>query len=348
MIALTGCEEIYTPQLEKVDNVLVVEARIVKGAPDNVIKLSESVGFNEDIRQYPPIFGASVSLVDNKNNEYILPETDAGNFRVDFQLKPELQYKLSIKYNNDVFESTLESVPEIPQLDTLYGDVEEKVIDAGGVNSVNEFWKRDVMQFYVDINQTPEINNYRFTWRKVTQFTYFESMGAMVPPVPHFVWFSTLPSDIFNIASPPEYKSENSIKKHPVFFVALKEYIPSPEGTESFGSGYIFILYQYALSEPAARYYKDLNNQLGSEGHIFDPMYVQARNNLKCVTNPEKVVLGNFEITAVKERRYFVRYLSEDLGFVLKEIPYFYLIPNSGDVIDYPPDFWESESKTYP
>ena len=128
----------------------------------------------------------------------------------------------------------------------------------------------------------------------------------------------------------------------------LNEYMPGPNDYESFGGGYIFILYQYALSETASRYYNDLNNQLGSEGHIFDPMYVQARNNLECVTTPGKVILGNFEITAMKERRYFVKYLSKDLGFVLKEIPYFYNIPGDGDVRDYPPDFWESESKTYP
>lgn len=349
MLAISGCEEIYTPHLEKANNVVVVDARIVKGAAaSNVIQLSQSIGFNEDIGKYPAVHGASVALVDNNDYEYDLPEISPGNFKVDFELRPERQYKLRINYNNDVFESTLESVPEIPQLDTIYGDVEEKVLDGGGTNSVNDFWKRDVMQFYVDINQTPEINNYRFTWRKVTQYMYIETFGGIVPEVPHYVWFSSWPSDIFNIASPPEYKAEESIKKHPVFYVALNEYVPVHQDFESFGSGYIFILYQYALSKSAVRFYKDLNSQLGSEGHIFDPLYVQARNNLKCVTNPEKTILGNFEITAVKERRYFVKYLSKNLGFVLKEIPYFYDIPSSGDIGGSPPDFWETETKTYP
>lgn len=346
-IALTACEQIYTPELEKVDSVMVVEARIVRGASENVIKLSGALNFNEYIK-YPAISGASVELIDSDNNTYVLGETSDGNYNVGFDLNPELQYKLHIEYNNDIYESDFESVPEVPLIDSVYAKVEEKILDTGGTNSVSDFLKRDVLQFYLDINQTPEINNYRFTWRKISQYLYIEPPVGTAPEVPHYAWFSSYPSNLFNIASPPEYKASNSIEKHPVFYIALKEAVPAPDGLEGFGYGYIFILYQYALSESAAGYYKDLNNQLGSEGHIFDPMYVQARNNLKCINNPNKIILGNFEITAMKERRYFVQYLSEQAGFTLKEIPYFYYIPDYGDVRDYPPDFWESKSKTYP
>ena len=129
---------------------------------------------------------------------------------------------MRIAYNNDIFESGFESVPAIPQMDSLYGAVEEKVLDAGGVNSVNDFWKRDVMQFYSDINQAPDINNYRFSWRKITQYMYIEPPVGTAPEIPHYAWFSSFPSDIFNIASPPDYKADKSIKKHPVFFVAFK------------------------------------------------------------------------------------------------------------------------------
>jgi hypothetical protein len=349
IIVLAACEEIYIPKLDNVENAMVVEARIVRGESENIIKFKSTLNFNTyATNRYPDIDGASVTLIDNENNGHNLPEIETGNFKVDFDLNPELQYKLRIEYNNDIFESEFESVPEFPQIDSIYANVEEKVIDAGGTNSVNDFWKRDVLQFYIDINETPEINNYRFTWRKIAQYIYIEPAVGMLPEVPHYAWFSSFPGDIFNIALPPEYKTKNSIEKHPIFFIGLKEAMPTPDELSSFNQGYIFVLYQYALSESAAMYYKDLNNQLGSEGHIFDPMYVQARNNLRCVNNPDKLILGNFEVTAMKERRYFVQYLSEEAGFVLKEIPYFYDIPGNGDVKDYPPDFWESKSKTYP
>ena len=351
IMMLAACEEIYVPKLDKVDEALVVEAQIVQGETENVIKLTRSLGFNEqniNVKRYPVISGASVTIIDSNNNEHILPEMGTGNFKVDFALDSELQYKIRVDYSNDIIESEFESVPEVPQVDTLYAGVVEKVIDGGGVNSVNDFWKRDVLQVYVDINQAPETNNYRFTWRKITQYVYIEPAVGMLPEVPHYAWYSSFPGGIFNIASPPEYTSEKSIEKHPLFYFALNENMPSPDDLSSFNQGYIYILYQYALSESAARYYKDLNNQLGSEGHIFDPMYVQARNNLRCINNPDKVILGNFEITTIKERRYFVKYISEKFGFVFKEIPYFYNIPDNGDVTDYPPDFWEFETKTYP
>ena len=63
--------------------------------------------------------------------------------------------------------------------------------------------------------------------------------------------------------------------------------------------GWIVIMYQYGLSESAYYYYKDLNNQLQAEGKIFDPLYVQPESNLKCVNNPEQLILGNFEISSV-------------------------------------------------
>ena len=78
IVAISGCEDIYSPHLENADNVVVVDAVILQGASENIIKLNESLGFNENVARYPAVNGASVALVDNENNEYDLPEISPG------------------------------------------------------------------------------------------------------------------------------------------------------------------------------------------------------------------------------------------------------------------------------
>ena len=46
ILAVIACEEIYTPDLEQVDDFLVVEAILVSNQPQNNIYLYKSLGFN--------------------------------------------------------------------------------------------------------------------------------------------------------------------------------------------------------------------------------------------------------------------------------------------------------------
>ncbi len=124
--------------------------------------------------------------------------------------------------------------------------------------------------------------------------------------------------------------------------------------------GWIYIIDEYELNEDTYNYYTKLNSQLDANGKIFDPVYEQTKGNIKCISNPDIIVLGNFEISSHKEYRYFLNYRRESQTFTLKQIPYFYDIPEEGEVIyvlatgsiigdyDFPPDFWEREQKDYP
>jgi len=109
--------------------------------------------------------------------------------------------------------------------------------------------------------------------------------------------------------------------------------------------GWILYVYQYSISENAHNFYKDVNSVLEADGRLFDPLYVQTRNNLKCISNPEKLILGNFEISSPREYRFYVWYLSEELGYLVKPIPYFYDIPLEGESVEAYPEFWEFPGK---
>lgn len=342
-MAFSSCEDIYTPDVDAREGVMVADARIDFGENNNYIHLYKSIGFNDVYKGYPAVKNAEVLIVDSNGNEYLIQEEDDGFYPILFQLNPEFAYKLIIRYEGNVYESSFESVPEIPTIDTVYGKQEARVLIEGGEDSVDDFRYTIGLQTYCDIGTKTESPYYRFTARKVLQY-YFVETFEFEDPIVHYTWESYFPTDIFNIASPPEYSNGNNIEKHSLFF--LNRGVPLEE--DNYFAGWILIINQFGLSQSAHNYYTDLNNQLNSEGRLFDPMYVQPRNNLLCTSDPDQLILGNFEISRSKEYRYYVKYISDEKGYMVKPIPYFYDIPREGVIQDIYPDFWEWAGKTYP
>jgi hypothetical protein len=53
-------------------------------------------------------------------------------------------------------------------------------------------------------------------------------------------------------------------------------------------------------------YYKSLDAQMQSEGKLFDPIAAQLTGNIKCITDPNKKVIGFFEASSVNYSAYIV------------------------------------------
>lgn len=335
VVTFAACEDVYIADIDDVGDVIVADARLVAGSSTNFIKLTHSLGFNDDFTTYPPITGASVTLADNAGNIYDLPEAGDGNFYVPVQLEQELEYKIAIDYDGNVFESEFEKVPPIPRLDTVYGIPETKAVEVAGSNDVDDIRNIEGVQLYADILTNPEIPNYRFTASSVLEYTWQEVTDRF--DILHYYWKTYPAGGVYNIAAPPEYSSSKNIVKHPLYFHQKSVSLEA----DHYFTGWIMVMYQYALSESAYNYYKDLNAQLDADGRIFDPVYVQARSNIKCNTNSEKVILGNFEISNVVEHRYFIRYVSEEFGYRVEKVLDRSPIPWLGETIDIPPDFWQ-------
>lgn len=331
---LVACEDVYVPDIDEVENVIVADARIVSGNTNNYISLTESQSFNQDFSEYPAISGGKVALLDNNGNEYNLPETSTGQFRVNIPLLEGEEYKIKIEFKGNIFESGFERVPVLPSLDNVYGIPETKMIAAGGENDADNFASVEGVQLYTNMTSTPENPYYKFTAINTLEWRWVES--TEMDDVVHFFWSSYIPSGVFNIAGPPEYSSTTDILKHPLFFFRKSVSLEK----DHYMTGWIMQLKQYGISSSAYNYYDDLNNQLDSEGRIFDPVYVQARSNIKCTNNPDEIILGNFEISNVAEHRYFIRYISERYGYKVEEVTDRSTIPWSGETIGVPPDFW--------
>ena len=343
---LGSCEEIYNPEIEKVENVIVADARLIAGSYNNEIILYKSLGYNEKEKTYPEISGATVSITDSEGNEFNLFESTSGHYPVQFWLNPRLNYKLKIEHGGNIYESSFEPVPSPPSIDTIFGVKEKKVIAADGENNIDNFKEVEGLQLYCNILNGKELPYYRFSANRVMQYTYLVEVpffGGVLQRV-MYGWNTREISGSFNVAAPNDYGNSSIIIKHPLFFMPK-----SPDLNTGYSfNGWILIMRQYRISQSEYAYYSDLNKQLEANGNLFDPMYVQARNNLKCINNPEQIILGNFEIASANEYRYFVHYLSDEKGYMIKPIPWFYEIPPDGEILEYQPEFWEVPDKKYP
>lgn len=351
IFAVVGCEEIYNPVLDKVEDVLVVEGILMANQQNNYIHLYKSLGFSDISDGYSKVSGARVYIVNVHNAQIECTESGAGNYLLNFQLKRGEKYYLSIEVDGETYKSEYQVVPEVPVLDSIYYDFDFKTTTSGIANSTDNIITEKGIQLYSDMDNKGTLNHYRFSFRKILQ--YFDYYDTIMPPSPLpvtrpiYCWHSYYPTGIFNIAGPPEYSTSNSISKHELEFFE-HNYYKYVADTMTF-AGWIYFIYQYGINEDTYNYYSDLNSQLDASGKIFDPVYVQAVGNIKCTSNPDKVVLGNFEISSFSEKGIFMNYTKyKDTVTCFKTVPYFYNIPESGHIKNDAPDFWETPSKKYP
>jgi hypothetical protein len=93
------------------------------------------------------------------------------------------------------------------------------------------------------------------------------------------------------------------------------------------------------LNQESAAYYREINQQLSYEGKLFDPIEVQLQGNIKCTSNPYKLALGLFEVSACTPKTYWLIF-NYDKGYInyvqLKDLS---ILPVNG-TSKYRPDFW--------
>ncbi len=330
-----SCESVYVAELDEVGSVLVADARLIYGR-QNQIFLNRSKGFNED-GIFEPV-NAIVQVQDDKGETLNTIQDKPGIYLLNAALDSSRKYRLHIIANDETYVSEFEPVPEEPRIDSAYLEYFEKWAHPGGETDAGSFIKRTGQQFYVDIHEDQPCY-YRFTSRLVLQYTFpFDTVIGTPVTLLKYCWKSIYPHEMFNLAAPSEYTSRPDIIKYPAEFLGYYDgYVEQNER----GEGWIYMMHQYCISESAYRYYNDLNSQLGPSGKIFDPLYVQARNNLTCTSDPEKLILGNFDISRHREHRYLVK-LNRGSGInSIRQIEQYHDISERGIRSMYKPYFWE-------
>lgn len=113
--------------------------------------------------------------------------------------------------------------------------------------------------------------------------------------------------------------------------------IRQPAGPE----GKILDMRVYALNQQSAVYYQELEKQLSYEGKLFDPVAVQLEGNIKCISNPDKLALGLFEVSACTTKSYWLIFNYGEGKVIYVPIEDISGLPVTGSS-KYIPDFWQT------
>ncbi len=339
LFALTSCEEYYHADLDKVENMLVVESLICNDPVQNFVRISKTANFNDqgipDSLKY-----TSCWLVDDIGNLLPGEEQTPGYFRFSDVPRSGHYYKLRITYGTDTFESDYEMMPPVPLLDSTFAVAAPNTYYA--TDAFGNPYKKTDNGFDVRINAPiHEANSYyRFKWRAILQWSMEPESAGGPPPPKIYGWRSYYDNDIFNIAGPKEYAVSDMIENHTVLFRSTEplRYLDSTAMTPE---GWIVMIHQYGITKSSFTFYDKVNDQLEASGQLFDPVYTQVYGNIHCTTDPDKIILGHFDLCSYHESRYFVYALQSSTVSRQHIIDSYNSIPDEGMYIDGSvPYFW--------
>jgi hypothetical protein len=357
---MSSCYKVYDPKTDKDKKVLMVNGMITNKSDSYHIVINYAESFNSGGTGMP-ISSANVYITDDLGDSYIFNERGIGNYISDslqFTGQPGRTYQLHIvtpddeEYKSDPQRLFPESFP-----DTVYAEFDNKeIIERTTGLKVNTHGANILSDMR---NQTDTLPRFRFTSNLVIQYFYqICPIGGQC--ISYYCWKTDNADPSINLTGGVYSQGSSSIRKHSVCFLddnlfcyALVYGVRYSEENSSnnlvSGVDYksymvhhrILYLKQYTLNNEAYLYYKSLDEQMQSEGKLFDPIATQLNGNIKCITDPEKKAIGFFEASSVSYSAYVIdfRNLKNSQPSIIKT-PYILPPGSKGCYIDKVPPFW--------
>ena len=298
-----ACVEPYEADIKGETELISIEGSIIKGDPVQHIAISTTTSILE--KEFKPVRGCEVKVVDELNNEFMFAENSIGTYSLaidDDLLIYNRKYKLAITTPHGVkYESNWESINNSTAIDTVYYELEAKFETFTGE-------KINGIQFYIDID-APDTGSRYFRWNITESYEYTSSgkisylfLNRDLIPSPvsdvwsvYRCWISEEVEGIY--ISNTMNLTINEKKEIPLNYVSSL--------TDRLKIKYSLLVSQYPLSEGAFKYWQ--NNQIATE--TSDGLYTQqpgqAISNIQCI-NKDENVLGYFWASSVTKKRIFV------------------------------------------
>ncbi|HEY3390551.1 MAG TPA: DUF4249 domain-containing protein [Prolixibacteraceae bacterium] len=338
LVLLSGCEEYYTPVIDTVEGQLVVEAMLTNDPSRNFVHLTTTSSFYD--KELPKaVSGASVELVETNGSITQGVENVPGYFYFNTIPAAGRNYLLRIKLDKDIYESEAVTMPPLPTITNFYTGHAEKrtyVTDGYGIPVAHDIQGREI---YADLPADYSISYYRFNVRSTIEWV-FTPVVPGPPPPPTYGWQSYYENRQFNIAGPKKFSQAGNIEKHPLLMLSYNaiDYLQSDLLVQN---GWILIIDQFGTSKASFEYHEKLNSQFLADGSLFDPVQTQVYGNITCKTDPSKIVFGYFDLNSYRQYRYYYNMTGPNGALTLRQIFRYPDIPDDGQIIGWPPEWWE-------
>jgi hypothetical protein len=310
---LFTCIDPYAPNLKSFESRLVVDALVTDENLSNYVILTRTI---EAVDEDPVrVTGATVTITDNMDNRTTLSEKNPGEYRTDsltFRGSVGNTYSLSIEVSEgEKYESEACLLYPAPDIDSIYFGKEQVVSEETGQN-------RQGVTIYIDSQDESTSNYYRWTyeeWWKFSvpdpkMFDYInDSTITPVAEIKQNCW-ANKKSDAIDIENTILENTGGFVKK-PVLFAATDE-------TDRFLIQYCIEVRQLSISKEEYEFWNLMFQLNETGGDIFDKQPFQIFSNIKCTTDPDKQVIGYFQVSgAQKIRKYITVKEISDLGLPL-------------------------------
>lgn len=275
-------------------SLLVVEG-VINTAGQTTIYLSRTLKLADKLKASSEI-KAKVQVEGQNNTVFPLTETAAGTYSApQMNLNPNQQYRLRIKTaSGKEYLSDLMTVRTTPAID-----------------SVN--WEKTTEGVKIYVNAHDSKNNtkyyqwdYQETW-EIRSSAYSENIyknGVMVARDQNemlalFTCYVTEKSTGLLIASTAKLSSD-VVHRFPLVTIQNR--------AEKLDVRYSILTKQYAIGQEAFEYLSIMKKNSEQQGSFFDIQPSEINGNIKCITDPNEMVIGFMTISGIMEKRIFINY----------------------------------------
>ena len=310
VLMFQSCVEEYWPELNEVhDRTLVVDGRISNEPGPYIVKLSQSISFQDSVMQAE--VGANVFIEDQNGNTEQLIETEPGVYKTNasFQAIIGTSYRLNvITAGQREIRSEFEEIKAVLGIESVDHYEASEIIDATTAAAIEGFQftvtselSDDPKTFlYYDLIETYEYrSDYPIQWyyNGTPDYTntYFFNTQLATPfhATLYDCWSTDTVREFYTVST--ENFSEPKINEHPLHFIEFAD--------DRLKHGYSVEVKQYSVTESAHKFLQSLHDQNTDQDQFYTSLPYQVQGNLSNVNDSTDVILGYFMAAGISESK---------------------------------------------
>lgn len=301
-LLFSSCTEPFQVKSLNYQDYLVIESTITNEFKKHQIKLSRTFKIDSSVPKLET--NASVHIVDNNQVIYNFKEINDGVYEseIAFAAEKNKEYILKIKTTkNETYTSTPEKLTSETKIDNISYILEENKLGEKGVTfNVNSFNpKNDAKYYRYEYEETYKIIPPR--WSELALKIISDTPPYEVQTVANSLKKKTCYKTQYSkgiITTETASLSEDRVDNFPIRFIANTNFIISQR--------YSILVKQYVQNFYSYNYYNTLKNFTSDQSFFSQIQTGFLEGNLSSESDPNKKVIGFFEVSSVSSKRLFI------------------------------------------
>lgn len=299
VLAICSCVSEFNIELStETDYRLVVEGNIIADSEAIFyIGLSTPLGSSgSDENSIKKVSGAKLFLIDNeghRSEQATMIEDGLYSLKIGTLLE-NTKYGIEIQYINDTYQSEPDFPLWTPEVNASWVQPEKEgdVVLQVSTTDSSDGYKYYMWYYQEDWEIQANYRNRFYYDPLINDFYELEYYPY------YYCWEKHIGKEI--LVGNTEALTENSIINKKIFTRNADDI--------RFSMLYAVTVQQIAITKDAYEYFYNVNRQNTEMGGLFTPQPSDVQGNIKCITNPDKKVIGNINVAMnITESRKFLK-----------------------------------------